>query len=390
MSAPLKAITPEQHQSKTEDWPLLDLEALAEREPQRPAFIVGDWLPCGYASLIAGHGGAGKSGIALNLGVCIASGTPFFGMPVERRRVLYLSCEDRENVLHWRLNRICAHVGIGLASLRGWLNVADLVGRDTVLWERDPRTGYTFTSAFAQLGDSVRDSQAELLIVDGISDTFAGNENARGDVKRYVNAILSLVPADRGAALFVGHIAKPTASNAATTEGYSGSTGWHNSVRARWYLYPETTQGQDGGRPEKTGELVLELQKSNLGRADQQMRFHWDESADVFVGRRIEPQGALERSIRDRTEREGIVAALRACAALQPPVSVPAAMTGPRTAYHVLALRPEFPESLKGPGKEKTRRFWRHIEELRAMGNAREGSITRADRHRLRTLELVV
>src|SRR5690242_16561199 len=51
----------------------LDLEALAERNPEPPKFIVADWLPCGYATLLAGHGGVGKSGIALHLAVCIAS-----------------------------------------------------------------------------------------------------------------------------------------------------------------------------------------------------------------------------------------------------------------------------------------------------------------------------
>ena len=31
-------------------WPLgLDLEALAEREPEKPRFIMPDWLPVGYA-----------------------------------------------------------------------------------------------------------------------------------------------------------------------------------------------------------------------------------------------------------------------------------------------------------------------------------------------------
>jgi RecA-family ATPase len=196
--------------------------------------------------------------------------------------VMYLSCEDRERVLHYRLSRICRYEGINLASLRGWLEVVDLVGHDTVLWERDPRTGFTFTSAFGELAERVKAHETELLIVDGISDTFGGNENARGDAKRFINALVGLIPPDRGAVLLVGHIAKPAAASAATSEGYSGSTGWHNSVRARWYLYPETEPGEDGGRPERTGDLILELQKSNLGRTDQQMRFRWDDEAHLF------------------------------------------------------------------------------------------------------------
>ncbi len=64
--------------------------------------IIPDWLPCGYATL-AGHGGAGKSYIALYLAFCMAAGRDFFGVELDQRRVLYLSCEDRSDVLHWRL-----------------------------------------------------------------------------------------------------------------------------------------------------------------------------------------------------------------------------------------------------------------------------------------------
>jgi RecA-family ATPase len=359
------------------DWPAcLDLKALAAREPEAPKFIMDDWLPCGYATLIAGHGGVGKSGIALHLAVCVAAEIPFFGLPVERRRVLYLSCEDREGVLHWRLNRICRYAGVDLADVP--LEIVDLVGHDAVLWERDPRSGYTVTPAFTLLAERIRKLETELLIVDGISDTFAGNENARGDVKRFVNGLVSLIPADRGGVLLVGHIAKPAAASSATSEGYSGSTGWHNSVRARWYLYPETAQGEDDARPERTGELVLELQKSNLGRTDQSIRFRWDEEAHLFVG---EPVGrsAFDRKHRDREEQAGILRALKGCADSQ--IVVPTAMQGPRTAYFVLSQRPEFPDSLKGGGMPKTHRFRRQIEQLRQLRLIDDSQYHRKDRH---------
>lgn len=367
--------------------PALDLEGLAEHEPEPPRFIADDWLPCGYGTGLFGHGGIGKSIIALLLAVCIAAGLPFFGMELERLRVLYLACEDRWRVLHWRLRRICAYVGIDLASLRGWLEIVELVGRDSILWERDPRTGYTLTPAYGLLAERVRDHETELLIVDGISDTFGGNENSRGEVKRFINSLVALIPADRGAVFLLGHVAKPTAANSTTSEGYSGSTAWHNAVRARWYLYPETTQSDDGGRRERTGELILELQKSNLGRMDQEMRFRWDDQAHLFIGRRIEPEGRLIQGIRDRTEREGVLKAFRACAAANPPIAIPAAMTGPRTAYHVLAARSELPDSLRS-GKPGLRRFWRHVEQLRQMQHVREASIRRANRHLLATFEL--
>ncbi|HEX6268328.1 MAG TPA: AAA family ATPase [Burkholderiales bacterium] len=366
-------------------WPdPIDLERLAETEPQPPKFIVRDWLPVGYASLLAGHGGVGKSGIALHLGVCIASGEPFFGLEASRRRVLYISAEDRENVLHWRLSRISAYRGIDIAGLRGWLDIVDLVGHNAVLWERNPQTGDTAAPAFDRLAERLRASESQLLIVDGISDTFAGNENARADVKRFVNALVSLIPSD-GAVLLVGHIAKPQAASAATSEGYSGSTGWHNSVRARWYLYPETAQGEDGGRPERTGDLFLELQKSNLGRSDQSMRFRWDDEAHLFVGELV-GHSTFDRKHQERVEQDGVRRAVRGCQ--EAGLHVPAALQGPSTAFLTLSQRPEFPESLKGGGRAKTLRFRRVLEQLRQLRHIEESSYRRSNRHTVATLVL--
>ncbi len=156
-------------------------------------------------------------------------------------------------------------------------------------------------------------------------------------------------------------------------------------MRARWYLYPEVEPGDDGGQPHQTGNLMLELQKSNLGRADQQMVFSWDKAAHLLIGRRLEAQSRTERSIIARTEQDGIKAAFRACAAAG--VYVPAAMTGPRTAYNVLAARPEMPETLKAKTGGKAR-FRRHIEEMRSMGTVIESSIRRDNRHSVISLTL--
>ena len=366
------------------EWPqALDLEALAELEPEQPRSIM-EGLPCGYATGIFGHGGVGKSAIALHLGVCVALGLPFFGLQTERRRVTYLSCEDRAAVLHWRLKRICTHLSVEMASLRGWLEIVDLVGHDAVLWDRDPRTGNTVTPAFGRLAQRITEYQTELLIVDGTSDTFAGNENARTDVKRFVNALVGLVPAERGAVLLIGHVDKNTARASETTEGYSGSTAWNNAVRARWYLRPETTSGEEG-RTERTGGLILELQKANLGRADTEMRFEWDASAHLFLGQTL-GSSAFDRKHQDRTEQNGILRALKGCA--ESGIYVPAAMTGPRTAFLVLQQRPEFPASLKGSGRSKSRRFWRQIENLRHAALCAESSIERKGRKYTATLSI--
>lgn len=349
-------------------WPApLDLQAMALREPEKPQFIIPDWLPVGYAALLAGHGGAGKSYIGLHLAVCIALGLPWCGMEVQRRRVLILACEDRRDVLHWRLSRLCRYLGVDLASLSGWLTIHELVGQDTILWRLDTREGPVRTDAYGELKARLGEAQADVLMVDGIADVFAGSENDRAQVKDFVNSLLGLIPERRGAVLLLGHVNKPTASAAGTSEGYSGSTQWHNAVRARWYLRPDET----------TGGLTLELQKSNLGRADQQIAFGWDDENALFAGRRIDSEASARR---EEEERQAILQAMAACQ--REGNSVPAAMTGPRTAFHVLSATKFLPKSLS------SRKFRERLEELRSMGKIQEGSTQRTSRHPVATLEL--
>lgn len=357
-------------------WPEpLDLEALAEQEPEPPKFIVPGWLPCGTAALLAGHGGVGKSAIALYLAVCMAAALSFFGLAVARCRVMYLSCEDRAGVLHWRLSRICAHLGIDLGRLRGWLDIVDLVGHDSVLWERNPRNSLTTTTAYLELQARIRAQGTEVLIVDGISDAFGGNEISRSEVGRFVNSLVGLIPADRGAVLLLGHISKPAV--AGNGEGYSGSTAWHNKTRARWYLYPETEQGEEDSRPQKTGDLILELQKSNHGPIDQSMRFRWDDQAHMFTGEAV-GLSAFDRKHQDREEQGAILRAIKGC--MEAKVTVYAAMQGPYTAFMALSLRPEFPATLKGRNPASKRRFRRQIEQLRQIRAIEETEYRRSNR----------
>ena len=366
-------------------WPEpLDLAALAAQVPPAPAFVIPDWLPCGYATMISGHGGAGKSYIALALAVHIATGKPWCGFNIRRSPVMYLSCEDRLSVLHWRLQHICDHLEIDMTELVGWLDVRDLVGHDAILWQPDALE--RVTPIYGELAQQFRKSGARILVIDGVTDAFGGDENSRWQVKAFVNAMLALIDPDDGALLLQAHVNKLSAASNGTSEGYSGSTAWHNAVRARWYLRPETDQDEDG-RTQRTGALKLELQKSNLGRSDQTITFRWNERDRLFVGD-VPDGGALNASLaasRDREERESILAAIGAV--IEAGDYVPAATTGNRTAYHVLLASGKLSQSLGGSGANK-RRFWRHVEHLRSMRMLREGSIRRADRKLTATLEL--
>ncbi|MEQ8827309.1 MAG: hypothetical protein RIC82_05980, partial [Parvibaculum sp.] len=99
-----------------------------------------------------------------------------------------------------------------------------------------------------------------------------------------------------------------------------------------------------------------------------------------------EPETGTVAAIRDETERNSVLDALAAVA--ERGDYCPAANTGPRTAFHVLSASGKLHPKLVS-GSAARRRFWRHVENLRASGEIEEGSIRReGDRHSVRTLAL--
>lgn len=338
--------------------------ALTEPEPL-PEIIRG--LPCGATTLLAAHGGAGKSAIALRLLICVTLDLPFFGLTTICKKTLFLSCEDSESTLHHRALKICADLGVNIGDTDLKMFLIDAVGCDMTLYRDDTRTNSPLTSMYFWLKHFVAENGIEFVVIDGSADIFAGNENDRGQVKRFINAITALVPAT-GAVLLITHVNKTTA-NTHLGEGYSGSTAWHNSVRARWYLSPN--QNGEG--------LTLQLQKNNTGKTGLAINIQWSDDAGTFVGDVIEPASEFDKRTQDIEEREAILAALTDVIAGEN--YCPAATSGPRTAYHVLRQNPHFPPSLFDDKKSNRKRFFEHLEQLRQMRLIKDDTMRRANRH---------
>ena len=348
---------------------LLDLRVLAATEPQPPRFIVDERLPEGQATLLAGHGGIGKSLIALTISACIAAGRAVFGLRCERRRVLFLSYEDSADVLHWRLRRVCDMLGIDLASLAGWLLVYDASAAGAPLYV-ETREGHGPTAAFDWLRERVTEQGAQVLVIDGTADAFAGNENARAHVRAFVQALRRLMPRD-GAVLLLHHVDAST-SLGNSSKGYSGSTAWHNSCRARWYLRPES-EGDDAD----PSRVVLELRKSNHGKPGASLALRFNESAGCFVSD-VEPVASpLDRALRESDERAAVLDLIRAAEAAGDPL--PAATSGTRTAYSAATARIDYPASLKGRAGRV--RFLHHVETLRQAGAIRVAEARKSNGH---------
>jgi RecA-family ATPase len=72
-------------------------KALFEAPPEQVAYCVEGLLPTAGLSTLAGKPKAGKSTLARQLAVAVATGRPFLGRATEQGTVLYLAIEEKES-----------------------------------------------------------------------------------------------------------------------------------------------------------------------------------------------------------------------------------------------------------------------------------------------------
>lgn len=360
----------------------LNLQRLADFEPVRPEFLLPSLsaLPLGEPTLLSADGGTGKSQFALLLGVCVALGIPFFGEPVQRRRVAYISFEDPQEVMHWRLSRACFAAQVMLRDLVGRLDIMDGTTASGAWYSRSDYGAFGLTNDYAFMQAQLVERGAELIIVDGSADVFAGNENDRAHVKAFVRGLRALTPRD-GALLLLAHVDKASVGQGGSSVGYSGSTGWNNSVRSRLFMFKETEE------EEETGNVAVEVRKSNYGKTGGRLLLRYDESYDIFrrvdTPPEISPDSKLGK-MREADNLGQLKAIIREAYELKNPI--PATANGIRSSYGCMSVRAGFPDSYRS--RRGRMKFYQDIEKLRAAGEIVTEDQRRGNRHHIEVFRL--
>ena len=239
---------------------IVDLDALDRALPALPQDWVDALIPAKVVTLLGGHGGTGKSALALLIGAHIACGIPFAGRAVRPGKVLFISCEDDEGRLLHRLVQIRSNLSLNTATLKANLQLIDLTQEDPTLYQEDAHTGHT-TPRYDWLARQIAEFAADVVIVDNVSDAFAANENSRPMVRAFIRSMSKLIQGRGGAVLLLAHIDKAAARGGSNGESYSGSTAWNNSVRSRLAV---------------TGpDFTLSHEKANYSEKAPPIPLHW-------------------------------------------------------------------------------------------------------------------
>ena len=184
-----------------ERWPFLTLEELRALPP--PRWLVEGLIQEQTIAAIYGAPEAGKSFLAIDLIMSVASGRPWHGRAVTQGPVLYIAAEGalglNRRIQAWKIDR-----GVGDAPFRLMRSSLNLTS---------PKEAAAFCQAMAKLGP------LSMVVIDTLNQTAAGaDENSAQDMGRYIDAMKRMRDASGASVVVIHHSGKDA------SKGMRGST----------------------------------------------------------------------------------------------------------------------------------------------------------------------
>jgi hypothetical protein len=165
---------------------LRELEQLCQEQPA--SYVVEGLLPADDVHVAVGDSGLGKTPWAYQLGLCVATGQPFLGFPVQQGRVLYF---DGENGLE-QIKGISD-------SLCNYLRIEECPENFLV---RTDETG---------IANAAKRLKPSLVIVDTLRALYPDAERSNDEMARLLNDLRLVARKERSAILLLHHPRKPNA-----------------------------------------------------------------------------------------------------------------------------------------------------------------------------------
>jgi hypothetical protein len=253
-----------------------DLDLKVKPKPRQ--YIIPGFLPANITAVFAGHGGHGKSLAALYLGVAVALGKPFFGLPAGKPGVVFLALgEDDREEAERRLYGIAEQLQLTEAeieTLRRRLKVYCCVGQDVKLTTKvGGRTVPTGADAVIACrvnahaeACGLADDAPRLVILDHFMLFSGGELNANEDASAFAEATGRIMVATGATVVTLAH--SPKANDDAKLNQHSvlGAVSTVNLARMTLLMQrmiPSETKTYRVPRDERESYLNLWIAKTN-------------------------------------------------------------------------------------------------------------------------------
>jgi RecA-family ATPase len=262
---------PPSHQPLT----FCDLSAWARREPPEREWAVPYRFPLRNVGLLSGQGDTGKSILLMQLGAAHVLGKDWAGTLPEPGPFLYFNAEEEEDELHRRLAAIAEHYGASLSGLERDYYIVARAGQDAILGYPDRKDLIRPTPLLTDLEEMAREIRPKMIALDTAADIFGGNEISRTQVRQFIGLLRKLAIVSNSAVVIAVH---PSLTGINSGTGLSGSTAWHNSVRARAYFRkPDVDEddSEDNANKPDSGLRQLDFMKSNYSPIAASVTLQW-------------------------------------------------------------------------------------------------------------------
>ena len=272
-----------------------DFELVPEQE-----WAVFNRIPRRECVLFSGEGGAGKS--ILQLQHCCASALEreWLGVVPEQGPAIFIDAEDDEKVLHRRTKAIAEHYGVRITELiRNGLHLVSWRGIDATLAVPTRNGKMEPTQLYRQLLEAAGDIKPIMIGIAASANVFAGNENDRAQVQQFIGLLTRVAIAANGSIALISH---PSLSGINTETGLSGSTQWHNSVRARQFLRGVKPEG---GEPVDHDLREIVFKKNNYGPISESIILRWADGLFLPV-----PGATIDQAAREAAAKHVFLALL--------------------------------------------------------------------------------
>ncbi len=331
-----------------------------------PQFVIDPIVPRRVVTLLGGHGGLGKTMLALIICAHVAAGRPWGPFEIHGGRAVFLSLEDDATIILYRLRKIVDEYRLPMADVLANLRVFDgtdiapelmvPVGNGGVVTMRE-------TPLMGHVSDAVKG--ATLTVIDNASESYGGNANDPLQVKAFLRRLKAMATDNDAGLILLAHIDKASAKNGSRDNSYLGTAAWHNSSRSRLALIKDDN-----------GPIELRHEKANLGpKAETMLLRHADHG--VLVPAEGGGSREMVAAITAATDADAVYEVL--VHAIGAGLTVTAANAGPATAWHVLSSLPELGPQYRTP--DGKRRVQAALVKLSRDGRIVRAEFKKPDRH---------
>jgi len=262
--------------------PLFDLTSASitgklSTPPPRMRWVLDGLLPQAIVGMLVAQGGTGKSMLALQLGIAVASGHDFlgaFGVP-KPGGVLLLFAEDDDDEVHRRLDAAMnplRAIDPALAAVVGMrLFIKSMVSHNNLMTEGQQHRSVASTGYADRLILSANQiPDLRLIVIDPASRFRGGDENTAQDTTRFVEELERIRMATGATILILHHTNKGSMSQDAPGQGASrGSSALTDGVRWQMNLNRLTAEAAKRwgfSEEQRKKYLVATVTKSNYGK----------------------------------------------------------------------------------------------------------------------------